>query len=322
MNKRLVIGVICALAVGLIAVLTNQYGRPPAVAQLAPTKIGYIPIADAAPLYVAVENGLFKKAGIEPQLTVMRGGSLILEAVTTGDLNVGFTNTVSLLLAKEQGIDFISLGGVAVNDQRHKEGAILVSANSAIASVGDLKGKTIAINATKNIVDLAVRQLLRKNGLNPGDVRLLEVPFPQMETVLKSGQVDAIAVAEPFWTFAVKNTNAKVLAYYFGDVYPEIEVTTWIADRRWVDRNRVLAAKIGQVMAEASAYLADAKNESEIRRIIAVYTKTDEQTANQMRLPTFKDQLSAAGIRKIVEHMIAEKFLSKPVEPESLIPAK
>ncbi len=319
-NKRgLIFGTIFALALALIAALIYGYGRQFALQQPVQVKIGFIPIADAAPLYVAVEKGFFKNAGIEPQLTTMRGGSLIMEAVKTGDLNVGFTNTVSLLLAQEQGIDFVSLGGVAVNDQSHKEGAILVTPNSAISKVSDLKGKTIAINATKNIVDLAVRRLLRKNGLSPEDVRFLEVPFPQMETVLKSGQVDAIAVAEPFWTFAIKNTNAKVLAYYFADVYNEVEITTWVADRKWVNQNRELTERLRRVLSEASEYLADPKNETEIRQIIGTYTKTDEITVKQMGLPTFKAQLSIIGIKQIVDDMVAERFLSKPIPPDSII---
>jgi len=320
MNRRLNFWAISAvIVIGLVAMFFYGYGKHFASAQPVAIKIGYIPIADAAPLYVALEKGFFRKAGIEPRLTTMRGGSLILEALITGDLNLGFSNIVSLMLAKEQGIDFVSVGGIAVNDQSHKEGAILVSANSAISSVSGLKGRTIAINATKNIVELAIRRLLRKNGLSPEDVRFLEIPFPQMETVLKSGQVDAIAVAEPFWSFAVRNTNAKVLAYYFGDVYKEVEITTWVADRKWVDQNPALTEKLRKVLSEATEFLINPKNEFEVRQIIANYTKIDEQTAKQMGLPSFRAQLTTAGIKVIADDMIAERFLTKPVSPESIL---
>lgn len=317
-NKSLV-GVIILVLVALFGVFFYMQQKPAVVTQLIPVKVGYLPIADAAPLYVAIEKGYFKDEGLDPQLTTMKGGSLILEALQTGDLDLGLTNIVSLLLAKGRGLDFVSLGGVAVNDQNHKEGAILVSAKSNIQSISELKGKKIAINATKNIVELAIRRLLQKNGLSANDIHFVEVPFPQMAGVLKNGEVDAIAVAEPFWTLTVKDTQAKVIAYYLGDVYSEVEVTSWVMTNALAGGNPQFADKLQKILSEATAFLTDPKNESEARSIIAKYTKTDEETAAKMGLPAFKSQLTVDGVNLIVNDMIAEHFLTNTISSDNLI---
>src|SRR5690242_6875038 len=62
-------------------------------------KVGVIPIADVAPLYVGMEQGFFKDEDltIEPQLA--EGGAAIVPSVISGDYQIGFSNTTSLIIA-------------------------------------------------------------------------------------------------------------------------------------------------------------------------------------------------------------------------------
>src|SRR4051812_50072632 len=62
-------------------------------------KVGVIPIADVAPLYLGIQKGFFKeqKLTIKPQLA--EGGAAITPAVVSGDFQIGFSNTISLLIA-------------------------------------------------------------------------------------------------------------------------------------------------------------------------------------------------------------------------------
>ena len=61
--------------------------------------VGVIPIADVAPLYLGIKEGFFEEENlkIEPQLA--EGGAAITPAVLSGDFQIGFSNTVSLLIA-------------------------------------------------------------------------------------------------------------------------------------------------------------------------------------------------------------------------------
>jgi NitT/TauT family transport system substrate-binding protein len=319
MSKRTtIIGIIAIIVLVLIGVGIYTRVQPTKPQALTTVKFGYIPIVDAAALYVAIDEGMFKAQGIDASITSISSGSAILEALSTGSLDVGLSNTLSFVLARAAGIDLVSIGGAQVDDQQHKEGAILSRADSTINSVSDLRGKTIAINASKNIVDLSIRKLLRKNGISPDDVRFVEIPFPQMESVLKSGQVDAIAVAEPFWTFAVNHGGVRVIGYYYGDVYNQLELGSWFATQKWVTANPATARKVYDAFVNAVKFLNDPQNDKTVRGIIANYTKTDLATASQMGLPTFETQLTQAGVQKIMDDMVSEGFLDKPITLDNI----
>jgi hypothetical protein len=62
-------------------------------------KVGVIPIADVAPLYLGMDKGFFRqeRLTIEPQLA--EGGAAITPAIVSGKLQFGFSNTISLLIA-------------------------------------------------------------------------------------------------------------------------------------------------------------------------------------------------------------------------------
>src|ERR1700742_4454193 len=68
----------------------------PAQAEAVTLKVGVIPIADVAPLYLGIKKGFFKeeKLTIEPQLA--EGGAAIIPSVMSGDYQIGFSNAVSL----------------------------------------------------------------------------------------------------------------------------------------------------------------------------------------------------------------------------------
>src|SRR5687768_7509081 len=66
-------------------------------------KIGLIPIADVAPIFVGIKQGYFKEQGIELEPQFAAGGAAITPAVLSGDFDVGFSNTVSLLIAASKG---------------------------------------------------------------------------------------------------------------------------------------------------------------------------------------------------------------------------
>src|ERR671914_1503132 len=62
-------------------------------------KLGYMKIVDNAAMFVAMEKGFFKSEGLELETVPMAGGALIVQGVTSGDLQIGWTNVISLYQA-------------------------------------------------------------------------------------------------------------------------------------------------------------------------------------------------------------------------------
>ena len=74
-----------------------------------------------------------------------------------------------------------------------------VLADGPIKKIEDLKGKIVATNAMGSGVDIAMRAMLRKHGLEANrDYTVIEAPFPAMKAMLAEKKVDLIPAVLPF----------------------------------------------------------------------------------------------------------------------------
>src|SRR5437867_7507915 len=205
-------------------------------------KLGYMKIVDNAAMFVAMEKGFFKAEGLELETVPMAGGAVIVQGVTSGDLQIGWTNVISLYQAHVEGFDFKLVAGGATNVKGTNEShAIQVLKSSPIKSAKDLEGKTVAVNTLNNIVHLMAMAWIDKNGGSSAKVKFVEVPFPQMEATLSAGKIDAISVHEPFATAAIEKGNTRLLAHPWGDVLPKFLIASWFASEKWIAKNKETA---------------------------------------------------------------------------------
>src|SRR5262245_53021286 len=166
-------------------------------------KLGYMKIVDNAAMFVAMEKGFFKTEGLELETVPMAGGAVIVQGVTSGDLQIGWTNVISLYQAHVEGFDFKLIAGGATNVKGKGEGeshAIQVLKTSPIKSAKDLEGKTVAVNTLSNIVQLMAMAWVDKNGGSSSKVKFVEVTFLQMEAARVGGKIDDISILGPFET--------------------------------------------------------------------------------------------------------------------------
>jgi ABC-type nitrate/sulfonate/bicarbonate transport system substrate-binding protein len=131
--------------------------------------------------FAGIENGDFKKLGVEP--TFVSGGPNIdpIGNVASGQSQLGDRPIGSLLIAREKGIPIKIIGTVF---QKSPYGVISL-AEKPIKTAKELKGKTIAV-ATSGVP--LMRKLIADAGLNPDDVKM--VPSSPDPAALVSGQID------------------------------------------------------------------------------------------------------------------------------------
>jgi NitT/TauT family transport system substrate-binding protein len=282
-------------------------------------KVGYITIADCAQLYVGIEKGFFKEEGLIIEPVGMAGGAKILEALsaTTNPIDIGFSNVVSLILARDAGLNFIALTGGPIEDSTHKEHAILVKNDSPIKVPQDLRGKTIALNTRKNIDEIFVREYLEKNGVNSDEVTFIEIPFPNMESVLLSGDVDAVAAIEPFVSIPLLHGNTRVLDYNYLILEPKVEISTYVVSETWLKNNKKIAERFIRAFNKATDYAI--ANENEVRTIITKYTKIDEKQAQQIEIPTFGKKLSATSLQGMADKVYKRGWIKTQLNVSTII---
>ncbi len=62
----------------------------------------------------------------------------------------------------------------------------------------DLVGKKVGVPGLNAFLHVMFREWIKANGVDPKQVQFVETPFPQMNEIMKAGNVDAVVAAEPF----------------------------------------------------------------------------------------------------------------------------
>ena len=152
------------------------------------------------------------------------------------------------------GNDFVAAyASNGINDE--VQSVFYVLEDSPIKSVKDIAGKTIAVNTLGAHLDYTVREALHQNGLPQDAANLVVVPGPQLEQVLRSGQVDIAAFGYWQTTFeGVPQGDGGVRAIFDDtDVLGEIAGGFVVLRRDFVEAHPEAA----RIFVEQSARAAD-----------------------------------------------------------------
>ena len=180
--------------------------------------------------------GYFKGTGITLEnVGYAQGGPASLFALASGDVELGSAATAAVLNSIAGGNDFVA--AYASNGiNKTTESIFYTLEGSPIKSIKDLQGKTIAVNTLGAHLDYTVREALHSVGLPENAAKLVVVPGPQLEQVLRSGQVDISAFGYWQTTFQGAALKNGPLQKVFGDtdVLGEIAGGFVVLRRDWI----------------------------------------------------------------------------------------
>lgn len=197
--------------------------------------------------------GYFNGTGITlKNVGYAQGGPASLFALASGDVELGSAATAAVLNSVASGNDFIA--AYASNGiNKTTESIFYTLEGSPIHSIKDLAGKTIAVNTLGAHLDYTVREALHSVGLPENAAKLVVVPGPQLEQVLRSKQVDISAFG--YWqkTFEGAALKNGPLQKVFGDtdVLGEIAGGFVVLRRDWI-KEHPQAAKVFVEKSEAA----------------------------------------------------------------------
>lgn len=142
---------------------------------------------------LAAELGYFDGTGITIEnVGYATGGPASLIALASGDVEVGGAATSAVLNAIVGGNDFVAAyPSNGINDE--VQSIFYVLEDSPIREIKDIAGKSIAVNTLGAHLDYTIREALHSVGLPSDAANQIVVPGPQLEQVLRSGQVDVSA---------------------------------------------------------------------------------------------------------------------------------
>ncbi|MFD1211959.1 ABC transporter substrate-binding protein [Arthrobacter sp. GCM10027362] len=281
--------------------------------------VGVIPIVDTAPIWLGDSKGFFKEEGLDLDIQTATGGAAIVPGVVSGSFDFAFSNLISVMVAKDKGLDlkFVANGASTTGDKKKDIGAVVVPADSPIKSPKDLAGKKVSVNNLSNIGDTTISSVVEADGGDPKSVKFVEVAFPDAPAALENKQVDAAWILEPFLSSALEK-GARVITYNFADFNPELDIAGYFTTGDTVANDPELVKKFTTAMNKSLEYAQD--NPQEVRDIVGTYTKIDQATRDKMTLPRYRPDFNRDAANKLGEAAAKYGTLSKAPNLDELLP--
>jgi len=258
--------------------------------------------ASYAPIFLAVERGMFAKAGVNVELVKTEGGPAASEAVTAGTAQIGLNSDSTALPLMVTNPDLRALGVFQSSDRYLKvvlrDGIDSPKQIKTMASIGGL-----GLYST--------HRYLLHNGIDPDSVKIVESSPPEIPGLLEQGSIDAYILYEP-WA-ARGDAAGGHIAGRIGDF--GVRYVQWLlADQSWLKDNEDVAGKIFKVVAEADKLVTD-DPAAAAKASNAQVKLPEDQTVKVLPEITF----AARGIndsdltesKKIVDFFLQQKLLKK-----------
>jgi NitT/TauT family transport system substrate-binding protein len=306
-NRRVASALLAALALafastGLAACGDDdeEAGGGGGGAETTTLKVGVIPIADVAPLYLGMKKGFFQEEQLKLEPQLAEGGAAITPAVLSGQFEIGFSNTISLLIAasKDLPVQIIAQGVLAGTEESKAWADLLVLKDGPIKDAKDLEGKTIAVNTLNNICEVTIKASLEKEGVDVESLKFAEVPFPDMNAALEAGRVDGACVVEPFVSQG-KAGKAKGIDPFYIRTAPDLTVAVYFTSKQYAEENPDVVDRFVRAMNKSLEYAQG--HPDEVRDVLLDYTQIPPEAAEAINLPVWRADLNRPTIEQLSE---------------------
>ena len=235
------------LAIGLMACSPRKVGNEAGNPVRVKLPLGYIPNVQFAPLYVAVEKGYFKEAGIEIEFDYSFETDA-MALVGADELQFAVVSGEQILLARAQGLPVVY---VAAWYQQYPV-AVVSKAEQGIKAPADLKGKTIGLPGTFGANYIGLDALLFSAGLGDADVTLTPIGFTQVES-LATDQVQAVSVYAANEPVQLRAQGYEINELLVAD-YVQLASNGLITNEKTIAENPDLVKRMVSVLVKALEY--------------------------------------------------------------------
>ncbi len=249
-------------------------------------QIGYLPVSMSLPTFVALERGYFGEQGLSPKATQFVSGTLIMDALITGriDVNAGSASVGHWMVESNMPGTFKIFLIYGTDNEMDNTFPIIVKKDSPYKNLLDLKGKKVG--TFPGITSLALSKAIFRKFLDPEkEIIFIEIPPQNMVEALAAGQVDAVFTPEPFGIMGVSKGVAR---YLVKSPHQALQLKKGILggvfsfNTKFLQSKPEVAKKVKAVCEKAVDFIR--ANEVEARRYLAKYANMPEPVALQIPL--------------------------------------
>ena len=267
-------------------------------------------------MFIAQQEGLFKKNGLEVELIHIPSSSRGIQAILAGEIAFSFMDGSNAAQADLKGANIAFVAG-ATNRQ-----VFSLMAKPEIKSVSDLRGKKIGITRVGSSTHTSALYALSSAGLKPSDYQILPLmEVPNIFTAMAAGQIDAGIVSPPTNSRA-KKAGFKELVNLAkdGPEYVSVGIGT---SRSYIKANEEIVRRVVRSYGEA-VYIFKT-NKAVALRMFQKYLKvTDpdiqEDTYNQFHeYLEYPPYVNRKGMETVLAELAEKDPAAKAAKPDDFM---
>jgi NitT/TauT family transport system substrate-binding protein len=281
-------------------------------------QIGCTATSDCASAMVAVDEGIFKKHGLEAEMTPIGINSNIPAAILSNSIQIGGPTSTVFLQAVDGGLDLVAIAGASVmNPTSNGNITAFVRNGITIKEPKDFVGKKVGAPGLNAFLHVLFVKWLVEKGVDPKSVNFVEVTFPTMSDIIKSGGVDAVLTAEPLVTRMTNAGLGSVGARYAVELGRTDPIIFYATSRDWAEKNPAVVKKFRDAIAEAAAIVNSDCEKASIS--IAKFTKQPLELVKSTPPNQSEPMLKPAQLAWWIDVMSSQKMLQSKLDTAKLV---
>lgn len=213
-------------------------------------------IGGATAIATAINQGYFEEESLDVRLQMYTSGPPEIAAMVAGQADIGFIGSGAAWLAFSGEVNIIALDNIALTEE------ILTRADSGIAGIADLKGKTIAVQEGAAGYTLLL-VALQQEGLSISDVKILNISNDNLASTFGDTSIDAWAGWKPATTSLKTALDGNVTVLANNETYPDYAFpSTWVANKDFVKNNPDVVQRFVNALTKAQIYRSENANQA------------------------------------------------------------
>jgi NitT/TauT family transport system substrate-binding protein len=287
-------------------------GTAPLKVEKADITVNAFPAIDSAGLYIAEDKGLFAAQGLN--VTIVPAGTKgpppstqdLINGQVAGKWDITAGDYVTYIE------DQLGAADAPRHDLRIVAEAsflqpnvltVLVKGGSPISQVGQLKGRTVSVNAPNDIGTLLIDSLLVSHGLTPQQVHYANLPFPAVAETLTEAKTPIVAsfAPEPFVSSGEAKFGVQELADLDQGSTQDFPIQGYAVTADWAKKypNTLKAFTAALAQGQRIADTDRAATEAAIEKYLGI----PKQSAAFISLPAFPLGIDAVRLQRVVGAM-------------------
>jgi NitT/TauT family transport system substrate-binding protein len=207
----------------------------------------------------------------------------MVETVKSGRLEATFMIAPLAMKLREQGLP------VRIAYLGHRDGStVMVRKDLPVKTLKDLMGHTFAIPSKYSNQNLVIRKLMKDEGVDPAEIRFVEMPPPDMPGALASKAIDAYFVGEPHAARAELDGSGRVL-YHAKDIWPHFISCVLVVTERLIADRPAVVRELVRGIAESGEWAETHRLDA--AKVVSPYFRQDEALVRYV-LTQPKDRVS------------------------------